>query len=58
MFDIYRDGLCKISLSLTMSLFVSCFEEYWIDCLFVIQLKQRMMKTASQEFVTFNEPII
>ena len=37
---------------------VFCFEECQMDCLFTIQLKLRMIKTANQEFITFNEPLI
>ena len=37
---------------------VFCFEECQMDCLFPIQLKLRMIKTANQEFITFNEPLI
>ena len=44
--------------SFVSNLFVFCFEEYQIDCLFAIQLKLAMIKTANQEFITFNEPLI
>ena len=37
---------------------VFCFEESQMDCLFTIQLKLRMIKTANQEFITLNEPLI
>ena len=40
------------------NLIVFCFEEWQIDCLFAIQLKLHMTKTANQEFITFNEPLI
>ena len=38
--------------------FFVCFEECQIDCLFTIQLKLHLIKTANQEFITFNEPPI
>lgn len=45
-----KDGLRRPFLNL----FVCCFEECWIDW-FSIQLKLRMIKTANQEFITFDE---
>ena len=45
-------------LSFVSNLVVFCFEECQIDCLFAIQLKLYMIKTANQEFITFNEPLI
>ena len=44
--------------SFVSNLVVFCFEECQIDCLFTIQLKLYMIKTANQEFITLNEPLI
>ena len=44
--------------SYVSNLVVFCFEECQIDCLFVIRLRLHMMKTANQEFNTFNEPLV
>ena len=46
------------NVSFVSNLVVFCFKECSIDCLFAIQLKQCVIKTAKQEFITFNEPII
>ena len=40
------------------NLTVFCFAECQIDCLFAIQLKLHMIKTANQKFIAFNEPLI
>ena len=37
---------------------IFCFQECWSNFLFDIQLKRRFMKTANQEFITFDKPII
>ena len=44
--------------SFVSNLVVFCFEECQIDYLFAIQLKFHIIKTANQEFITFNEPLI
>ena len=44
--------------SFVSSFVVFCFEECQMDCLFAIQLKLRMIKTANQELITSNEPLI
>ena len=44
--------------SFVSNLVVFCFEECQSDCLFAIQLKLHMIKTANQEFITFNESLM
>ena len=55
---IISTGMAYEAPSFVSNLVVFCFEECQIDCLFTIQLKLYMIKTANQEFITFNEPLI
>ena len=54
---IYTGMAYEVS-SFVSNLVIFCFEECQTDCLFAIQLKMRMIKTANQEFIAFNEPLI
>lgn len=50
-------GMAYAMFSFVSNLVVFCLDKCWINCLFAIQSKRLMMKTANQEFITFTEPI-
>ena len=44
--------------SFVANLAIFCLQECRINCLFTTQLKRRLMKTANQDFIGFNEQSI